>query len=248
MRIKTIPIAVLAALCLFQVVLADDKDKNDDGGDDDEQTTEVPAASTTPLPDFDVEIDRAGINVNEITIVWESPSAYNDEVDHYYLTATKIGSENVLTSPDLDSDVREYRIADLVHESDYQVCLYAVMKNGTTIPDCSPTEVDPKDPNSEVYHTLAFIRDSSLVVLFCVLGYILLMILLGYICWSYAKKKAEAEYEEEEEEEEEEKGGRALLGNNRPGSAGIDDSDIPFITPPLSELQKDTRSKPSVEV
>lgn len=199
MRIKTVTIAVLAALCLFQAVLAqnDDAAGADDAGDDEDSTTAGPEPTEPPV--FDIELFHTGSDTNEIDINWISHSSFNDDVKRYYITAQKKGSENMLTSPDMESDVREFLIEDLVHESDYEICLYAEMKNGTLIDTCDD------------YFTIPFVRDDSLIVLFCVLGYIFLMILIGYLCWSYAKKKAEAEYEEEEEEEEEEKGNAALL-------------------------------------
>lgn len=240
MRIKTVTIAVLAALCLFQAVLAQDDPADDDAaagadddGEDEDQTTDVPTTYIPPV--FGIELLHSGSNVNHIDVRWESHESFNDDVKRYYLTAQKRGSLNVLTSPDLDSDVREYLIEDLIHNSYYEVCLFAELKNGTTVEDCE-----------DEWFTIEFIRDDSLIILFCVLGYIFLMILIGYLCWSYAKKKAEEEAEEEEEEAEKE-GNEALLGKQRPQSAGIDDRDIPYITPPLSELEKE-KSKPSVEV
>jgi len=199
MRVKTVTIAVLAALCLFQAVLAQDDNAAgaDDAGDGEDNTTEEPEVSTLP-PVFDVDLFHVVSDVNEIDVRWESHPSFNDEVEGYHFTVVKEGSTNVLTTKDLDSDVRSFEIEDLVHESDYRVCLYTQMKNGTEIERCDD------------FNTIAFVRDDSLIILFCVLGYIALMILLGYFCWSYAKKKAEAE-EEEEEEEDEEKGGQEAL-------------------------------------
>ena len=202
MRVKRVTIAVLAALCLFQAALAnDDKEAGDaaenDGGDDDDGTTVDPPTTPTP-PVFEVELVHVRSFINAISVSWATHKSFNDDVKRYYATATKVGSLNVLTSPDITSDIRQFEFEDLVHESDYMICLYCEMENGTLIEDC------------EQLDTIAFIRDDSLIILFCVLGYIGLMILLGYFCWSYAKKKAEEEAMEEEEEEKE--GNEALLG------------------------------------
>ena len=54
----------------------------------------------------------------------------------------------------------------------------------------------------ELVSTIPLVLASSLVVLFCVLGYIFLMVLIGYCVWKQHMKKALAEQEEKEEEEE----------------------------------------------
>lgn len=200
MRVKTVTIAVLAALCLFQAVVAqDDAAGADDAGDGEDSTT--PAAPTEP-PQFSVNFHRTSVDTNAIGIRWENDDDFDSAVSYYYVTAQREGSDSVLRSANISNTDRTFNVEDLVHESGYTICLYAVMTNGTLARNCE---------NDETLETIPFVRDDSLIVLFCVLGCILLMILLGYFCWSYAKKKAEEEYEEEEEEEEEKEGGAALL-------------------------------------
>lgn len=204
MRIKTVTIAVLAALCLFQAVLAQDDDPkddagaNDDGADED-HTTDDPA--TVPPPVFNVKVQHNLSDVNNIKVIWDNHASFDDDVEYYYLTAQHEDSDDIITTPHLESNVRTYTLDNLMHNSYYNICLYAKMvENDEPIHECTD------DP----FYTIEYIRDDSLVVLFCVLGYIFCMILMGYLCWSYAKRKAEEEAEEEEEEAEKD-GNEALL-------------------------------------
>lgn len=185
MRVKTVTIAVLAALCLFQAVVAqndpDDASDADDAGDDEDNATDSPQTTTQP-PVFHLEFERISVDTNAIGIQWSLDQSFSDDVDYFYVTAQRDGSEFELRSPEIDATDRKFNVDDLVHESGYTICLHAVFENGTEFEE-------PMCKDDDSLETIPFVRDDSLIVLFCVLGCIFLMILMGYLCWSYAKKE-----------------------------------------------------------
>ena len=179
-----------------------------------------------------------------IIVEWEVSADY--EAMGFRVMVQKEGSRDVIRSPALPASQREYATEDLVMHASYNVCLWAAINSG---------EVGfTSDENGDVFYkehwcidavTIPIMRDDSVIALVAALGYIILMILIGYLCWRYAKSRMEREEDEETDDTEETK----MRSDPYPPPysprkdpairSSIEDPDIPYITPPIGELSTD---------
>ena len=205
---------------------------------------------TTPVPDFGVVLTHLGSSTSSITVEWTIPSAYDAHIMEYMVQARKKDSDSVLRSPSITPTERLYEVADLMTNSHYEICIYAKFKEGHEVNGSIPEACD------ELY-TLALIRNDSLIALFAALGYIVLMILIGYLCWYCAQKRSKGAASEdgsgdEQEEllEKKDDSGQHLLAppaQGRPRSSIEEELPyIPYITPPIEEMDNDREGKPVV--
>lgn len=201
---------------------------------DEETSTEIDFTQTTPTPEsFNIKLKHKESTTSSILIGFSVPSAY--AVNEYEVITRKLSTNVTTYSGGIDGDSNEYLIKDLARNTDYEVCVTAKV---------DPDEVSQEELDQDwclPVSTIPIVLASSLVVLFCVLGYIALMILIGYCVWKRDTKKALAEMEEKEEEEEKIKPNeqpQTYLGapGNKPPKSSIEDQDIPYITPPVEQL------------
>jgi len=149
-----------------------------------EGTTESVHVSTEPPP-FSIRMQPVDSSTSSITFNWTVPRIY--EVEYYVVNSRRNDSEAITTSPQLTET--EYTIEDLRKESIYSVCVTAY-KDGA---DYHQTE------QCSLFKTIKTIRDDSLIALFCVIGFVLLCILGGFLCWKYQQRKLQKEEEGDEE-------------------------------------------------
>jgi hypothetical protein len=193
-------------------------------------------------PEFSIMVTRVRRSTSSITIEWKIPYNYEDDIDDYQITTRKEGSEDLLSSRSLPNNGTLYEIENLVVSSKYHICITANFKSG-----------DAPSEQCEEFETLGFIRTDSIIAMVIVLGYILLMIIIGIICWFCAQRRlAAAEAEKEEDDvgvdQEEEELLTAKQDNNllvpppiyRPRNSIEEElPNIPYITPPLEELNRE---------
>ena len=101
------------------------------------------------------------------------PNGY--EVSEYEVISRKSSGNATTFSGPLDPDDHEYLISDLARNTEYEICVTAKVELDEDIED-------EEEKVCELVSTIPLVLVSSLVVLFCVLGYIGLMILVGYLC------------------------------------------------------------------
>lgn len=131
------------------------------------------AANATTPPPFSFSISEIGVNTNHIEIQFDIVPA-NHTIVKYLVTAQKKDSDSVIISPEINNTVTTYTIDDLMTDSEYEICATATVKNSTgefEVQDCLAEE------------TIPLIRADSLYILFIVLGYFIIMVLIGIICW-----------------------------------------------------------------
>ena len=139
----------------------------------------------------------------------------------------------------VSSTAHRYTVHDLFSNSQYTVCLRAeLIEIQTSTTDDHEQCVTMMTPPQ--------IRPDSLLGLFAVIGFLLAMVLLGYICWSRANSNLEEEEEGELspiEEKIESNESRPFLLSAQPVStkparprSTIEDADIPYITPTWEQL------------
>lgn len=194
--------------------------------------------STTPPP-LKLSLSHVKSSTSSIKVNWSVPNGYF--LKEYRIQATKETSDSLMVSPTFHGDNEtDYELHDLMTNSDYLVCIDAIVTglNNTEYIECISS------------FTIPVIRVDSVVVLCCVLGYLLLMVLIGYLCWRRAhKKKAEQEAEEEEGGQKTQENGdqsKPILlvsppTDARPRSVIEDDADIPFITPTWEQIEKENQ-------
>jgi hypothetical protein len=179
---------------------------------------------------------------SSIEITWKLPKDVSLVKASVY--ATRESSDvtvrgNEFTDEDEEGEqVTSYVVTDLLPNSLYEVCMEAtILVNGK---EESHTEC-------EAMKTIPYIRADSVYVFFIVLAVLLFIVLVGAAFWFLAKKRMESEEGDAEGGECGEDQTTPILkssqppayeANNRPRT-GIDDEDIPYITPPLAQLEKD---------
>lgn len=218
---------------------------------DSSATTASPELNVTSLelnftsPSNESTVFFLSVQYNEsstttIHITWDVPET--NDIRHYYVQSRRKDRSDIIRSPPLPSSRRNYVIHDLVRNSEYQVCVYAHFDNETSTSNCTDMG------------TIPLIRDDSLIGVFCALGYILLMILLGYLVWRYHKRKSEKKLLESEEGSRSEEEGEKLNPNSAPAQylgppgsdvprSSIEDQDIPYITPPVEQLSDEEKDQ-----
>lgn len=184
---------------------------------------------TTIDPRF-VRLHHKSSTTGSITMNWTVPNSA--EVDGYRVQSWKTGSDSKTISPTLAWNETEYVITDLLRNTDYKVCVYAMV----------PTN-DTDERSCLNVFTIPLIRWDSLLALLLVILAILILVLLGIICWRRELKKHKGDNNSEDENKKSESSQPILLAppvDNRPRSS-IEDEDIPYITPPIEELENDDR-------
>lgn len=206
-----------------------------------ESSIGITVATPTKEPEFHIHLNHLSSSTSSITVEWYIPPTFEENIEDYLIEARKLESEAILTSPSLPSNETLYEIEDLATNSKYEICLQANFKPGM--------EIDGENHKvcNEMY-TLALIRKDSIVALCIAIGYILLMVIIGIVCWMCAQKKSregDAAQDDQAEEEEllTEKAGNNYLApppQSRPRSSIEEElPNIPYITPPLEELARE---------
>ena len=197
-----------------------------------ETNTENGFTGPTTQEVFHIDLKHKESTTSSITIGWKVPNGY--EVSEYEVVSRKTSSNATTYSGPLDPEEDQYLISDLARNTEYEICVKAKV-------ELDEDAADEEEQVCKLVFTIPLVLVSSLVVLFCVLGYIALMILIGYCVWKRHTNKILAEQAEKEEEEEKMKTNeqpQTYLGapaNNAPKSS-IEDQDIPYITPPVEQL------------
>lgn len=180
-----------------------------------------------------VKLSHTRSTTKSITVDWTVPE--NSGVEGFRVETVKIGSQAKQISPILEWNATEYVIEDLSRNTDYQVCVHALL---------APTSNTTEQSCLDLY-TIPFIRWDSLIALFIVLGIVLLLVVLGLLCWRHARNKQRRKHNEDPDNNKikSESTQPILLAppvDDRPRSS-IEDADIPYITPPIDELENDER-------
>lgn len=228
---------VLAALAVAMVIA------------DDDVTTSAPAEPVvTEEPRTLLDITIGERQVSSVAITWDAPE--EGEVTSYRIRAQKTDSEDLIYSPSFDPPENEYLMENLMANSEYEICVLADLKGKEGkdhLKDCRNVS------------TIPIVRVDSMLALFAALGFIFLMILIGILCWCCAHRRARRSAEEEEEEEDEadaepEKVAPVIYRpayvsppTGSPVRSSIEDNpDIPYITPPVDQLNKPNQYNPKV--
>ena len=178
------------------------------------------------------ELSMTRSDVHEILVSWNISDQY--DVDYCSLTHQKEGSQAITYSGSLYNATDGYLISDLVPDSEYKICLILTLAHSD---QCEKSEESCMEcvPMS----TIEIIRDDSLIAVIVTLGIILLLILIGYLCWYCAKRKLER-CDDDDDDDECEHGSEVseskqpiLLsvpaGNGPRRSVDFEDQDIPYI-------------------
>ena len=197
-----------------------------------ETSTENGFTGPTTPETFHIDIEHKESTTSSITIGWKVPNGF--EVTEYEVISRKTSGNATTYSGPLDPDEDQYHLSDLAINTQYEICVKAEVELDEDVGD-------ENDEACKLVSTIPLVLVKSLVVLFCVLGYVGLMILIGYCVWKRDTKKFLAEQAEQEEEQEKMKTNEqpqtylGAPGNNAPKSS-IEDQDIPYITPPVEQL------------
>ena len=206
--------------------------------------------SPAQTPEQFLNISPRRRTTSSLEVRWKVPDGYI--LSKSYLEAKRMnsGDQGVsVVTPDLGNATSKYEISDLMTNSKYEICLYAEV---TKIDPNITSDMEENIVRCTTMSTVPLIRADSLIVLFCVIGYLLLMILIGYLCWRRAHKQKEEQLLNDEDDSDEEEKAREngdqskpiLLSapppqqQQRPRSA-IEDEDIPYITPPWDQIEKE---------
>ena len=204
----------------------------------------VTCVASSELPDdFTLELRRKDSSPHDLYITWTLPEDFEFAGD-FDIKAQKRGSDSWIIAHG-KQDATSFHLADLMTNARYRVCMTVPIQavnastwEAVTHDECSSMKTPPA------------IRADSVLVLLAVIGYLLVMVLIGYICWSHAHKRQSSDEEEEQEEivEKIENGeSRPFLlnaqppGTQRPRSA-IEDEDIPYITPTWEQLANEKKT------
>lgn len=202
-------------------------------------TTVLPTTEqvSTEPPEFSIKVLENERSTSSIAIDWVIPKFYQDKVKNFEVQGKKRNSSAIISSTALTSEHRSYIIEDLRTNTDYEVCVFV------TVVDIDGVNGPVEYEDCKYLSTIAIMRVGSIIGLIVALGYILLMILLGYLCWRYHKSKILAEQAKKEEDEENENKDVAekqpimYLAPPVPGQrSSIEEDDIPYITPPVDKL------------
>ena len=204
----------------------------------DSTTETLPTTTAEPTT---IQLKHRESTTSSIEVEWYVPTFMRDSVSTYIIQSNKKDSEVIITSPSLNDTM--FLIEDLRSNMEYTVCLHV-------------TDIDGNDGDEvcEQFETIPFIRLSSIYGMIASLGYILLMILLGYIFWRCKMNELQKAEDEEELDPDSVNEKDKLAPNNepivylasppRPGQrSSIEDPDIPYITPPVEKLTPSEREK-----
>ncbi len=206
--------------------------------DNGEATTEQGPTEPTTIGPFVVNIDAEARATSSLTIKWWIPKGY--DVVQYEVSSSKTSSNATTRSGPLDPDEGHYKIEDLATNTEYEVCVEAVLE-------------EEKDEDPQVFcekmRTIPVVLVSSIVVCFGVLAFIVLLVLIGYCVWKREYAKVQAKLEEAENEEQEKikpnETQQTYMPPPNPNQpkASIEDHDIPYITPPVEQLSPSDKDR-----
>ena len=236
---------VLVTMALVSAVMCDTTVSADDDG---VTGTGMPMTTEEPITEFALIINHMESSTSSIKFKWEAKVPKWMKVQSYAITASQVESEAVMTYPALPGHEDSFEAEDLVKDSIYDVCITSEVMNDTEsleFRDCFES------------FTIPYIRPDSVYVLVIVVFVFTLLIMIGYCSWRRDVAKAEAAAAAAAEAEEEENEGKKeakivpeeqkpiLLSSpsdDRPKSS-IEDEDIPYITPPWSEIEREESEK-----
>lgn len=181
-------------------------------------------------------------DISSIKVSWEVPDGL--AVDSAEVFAKRMGGQVRIQGLKLLTDEQSYELTDLLTNSKYNVCL-SVAYSSKESRDQSHTEC-------LTLKTIAVVRPDSVYVLFIVVGVLVGLGVLGCVCWWYDRKKLRGNNEDEasgvDEPPTEDQNAPILKANAPPAysdrpNVSIEDQDIPYITPPRYELERQEREK-----
>ncbi len=221
-------------LCLTLAFAKDNGDENDEG------TTQETSTETVTLGPFEiVQFEQVDSSDDFIEVGLAVATGWT--VDKWVVRSWIKGENQTVTTATVEelSEDQTFIIQNCKKTTEYEVCAEAWHNETYSEERCS------YDEEGNDFSTPVAIYKKTLIILFGVLGYILLMILIGWCVWKRDYKAAEARLLENEEGEEEEKEKlkeqqqpQTYLGAPAEGApiSSIEDADIPYITPPVHQL------------
>lgn len=151
-------------------------------------------AVTTQAPEileFSLEINHLASSVSSIELSWKALVPDSIRVERYRITAVKNGSEAVTTGPPLKPTRTGYVVEDLVADSMYHVCVMVTLVNTTSLIVEGAEGVEEEYRQCVHVATIPYILENSLYVLCGTIGFILFLVLVGFITWRCAMCHAE---------------------------------------------------------
>ena len=128
-----------------------------------ETSTETVNTGPTTPEVFHIDFEHRESTTSSITIGWKVPNGY--EVSEYEVISRKSSGNATTFSGPLDPDDNEYLISDLARNTEYEICVTAKV-------ELDEDTDEEEEKVCELVSTIPLVLVSSLVVLFCVLGYI----------------------------------------------------------------------------
>ena len=179
---------------------------------------------------------------HDLYFTWDLPQGMEIQ-DEFEVKAQKRGSRSWIIAYG-DSTATSFHLADLMTNAHYTVCMSVTL---TPVNNTEPASEAVNQRECAVMRTPPTIRADSVLVLLAVIGYLLAMVLLGYICWSRAHRQQRPDDVDDEDTEIVEKiengESRPFLLNAQPPGlqaprprSAIEDEDIPYITPTWDQL------------
>jgi len=196
---------------------------NDSESDDDDDDTE----SSEKLV---INVEHVESNTGYIQLKWNYTGA--ETVKNYELTAVRLDTEVIINIPTIEGE--QYKLEDLRTETKYQICVVAVFENGNKVEECDEMSTVPT------------MMKQSMVALIILIILVVVICIVSYVLAERKRKEYEAaqmeEAEEEAEKDEKCNGDANATSSGAPPPSSIEEvHEIPYITPPVSELSLDDR-------
>jgi len=192
MMLKVLALALLATCAVAETTVAFD-----------DLTTDAPVEVITA---YNISIQHLQSTTSSVRFKWSTSIPDWMSVQNFEITATRLDSDSksVISYPPVPKYKNFFEAEDLVKDAKWEICVTTHLLNGTS--SANPEEVEV--PTCFLSKTIPYIRADSLYWMFIVLGYIVLMIIIGYVshrCAVARKEKEEAEALAAEEDDEDKK-------------------------------------------
>ena len=138
-------------------------------------TAAAAAADNDDKDDAVLTLHHVASTMTSITVSWSDNSTKNDTHPVYQIEALNLATKVQLISPPLSVNESEYTLPDLAVDAEYQLC---VISTGTTSSACA------------VLSTIPVVRDDSLIALFIALAVLGAVILIAFLLWRCAIRRA----------------------------------------------------------
>ena len=219
----------------------------------------VCVATVTADGSLFVDVTHRESSTSSISIEWRVRDEYLYDVIEFMVETRKMDSAAVTRSEPLPVERRFYEIRDLSTNAGYEICV-----SGWKLANATVVDDNVSQRHCVEMATIPLIRTDSLVVLGISIGLVLLTIVAGYLCWRCAKARLERAAAKAGDGGDDDNNATNTNGYQpieeptvdkpsflepppsqvirRPRST-IEDDDIPYITPPLSELSDDSNKR-----